>query len=414
MSDLFRHEAIANVSRRLPGVVVLATPPSVKLVGLFLAGVVFAALAFAATATYARKATVQGWLVPDRGLIRATAAATGLVQDLAVREGDRVERGARIATIGLAAEVVAGNVGEIVAQQLRIEADAAKARARAQSERLEGEARQTQARLANSRLELEQTARQVVLQEQRLEIARQELARGQDMASRGNLALREVDIRRSAALAAEQELANFRRQAAGLEREIADISARIIAIPIEVAAARAEALSAEASLRQRSADAEARSVQFLLAPIAGRVAALPVSTGQAVAAGATIAVIVPDGARLEAELLAPSRAAGFVRAGQEVQLMLQAFPHQRFGTVAGHVRMISTTVLGPTEISIPGLDIREPVFRVRVSLSRENVDAYGEAVAMQPGMLLAADIVFDRRSLVHWLFDPLFAVARRS
>jgi membrane fusion protein len=33
---------------------------------------------------------------------------------------------------------------------------------------------------------------------------------------------------------------------------------------------------------------------------------------------------------------------------------------------------------------------------------------------LQPGMLLAADIVFDRRSLVEWLFDPLFAVGRRS
>jgi hypothetical protein len=29
-------------------------------------------------------------------------------------------------------------------------------------------------------------------------------------------------------------------------------------------------------------------------------------------------------------------------------------------------------------------------------------------------MLLAADIVFDRRSLIQWLFDPLFAVAQRS
>ena len=29
-------------------------------------------------------------------------------------------------------------------------------------------------------------------------------------------------------------------------------------------------------------------------------------------------------------------------------------------------------------------------------------------------MLLSADIVFDRRSLIQWLFDPIYAVARRS
>jgi hypothetical protein len=29
-------------------------------------------------------------------------------------------------------------------------------------------------------------------------------------------------------------------------------------------------------------------------------------------------------------------------------------------------------------------------------------------------MLLSADVIFDRRSLIQWLFDPLFAVARRT
>jgi membrane fusion protein len=141
---------------------------------------------------------------------------------------------------------------------------------------------------------------------------------------------------------------------------------------------------------------------------------LPVSLGQAIAPGATVAVVIPEGAKLEAELLAPSRAAGFIHPGQEVHLMLQAFPYQRFGTVKGRISTISRTVLGPTEINIPGLRIDEPVFRVRVALPREEVHAYGEAIPLQPGMLLSADIVFDRRSLVRWLFDPLFAVARRT
>jgi membrane fusion protein len=71
-------------------------------------------------------------------------------------------------------------------------------------------------------------------------------------------------------------------------------------------------------------------------------------------------------------------------------------------------------VLGPAEISIPGLRIEEPVFRVRVALARDDIQAYGEAIPLQPGMLLSADVVFDRRSLIRWLFDPLFAVAERS
>jgi membrane fusion protein len=183
---------------------------------------------------------------------------------------------------------------------------------------------------------------------------------------------------------------------------------------MEIEAAHADRRSAEATLEQRTIDAEARRVQFVSSPVSGRIAALPVSVGQAVSLGGTVAVVIPDGAKLEAELLAPSRAAGFISPGQDVRLMLQAFPYQRFGAIKGRIKAISTTVLGPTEIAIPGLDIKEPVFRIRVTLAREDIQAYGEAIPLQPGMVLSADIVFDRRSLIEWLFDPLFAVAKRS
>ena len=101
----------------------------------------------------------------------------------------------------------------------------------------------------------------------------------------------------------------------------------------------------------------------------GKIAALPVATGQPVTAGATLAVLTPADGKLEAELLAPSRAIGFIKEGQEVRLQLQAFPYQRFGTLAGKVKSVSGTVLGPADVSIPGLQVHEPVFRVRVSLA---------------------------------------------
>src|SRR4029079_5311824 len=144
-----------------------------------------------------------------------------------------------------------------------------------------------------------------------------------------------------------------------------------------------------AALEQRLTDAEARRLQFVIAPISGRIAALPVVTGQTVNSGATVAVIVPEGGVLEAELLAPSRAIGFVRPGQPVQISLQAFPYQRFGTVSGRIRLVSTTVLAPSEVAIQGLNIQEPTFRIRVSLGRESMQAYGESYPLQPGMLVS-------------------------
>src|SRR5579871_5860502 len=102
MSELFRKEAILHATRRLPGSVVLATPTSVRILGLFFSAIVFAAAAFASVATYARKATVSGWLVPDQGLIRAAAPTAGFIQKLVLNEGAIVEKGARLAEIQVA------------------------------------------------------------------------------------------------------------------------------------------------------------------------------------------------------------------------------------------------------------------------------------------------------------------------
>jgi membrane fusion protein len=238
--------------------------------------------------------------------------------------------------------------------------------------------------------------------------------RGQTLAAKGYMARREVDARRLTVLTAEQELAGQRRLQATIERDIADINARLASIPLEIEAARSEAQTAQATLQQRRVESEARRLVFVTAPIGGRIAALPVATGQPVAAGGVITVILPTGGRLEAELLAPSRAIGFIKPGQEVALNLQAFPYQRFGTVPGTIRSVSSTVLSPTEVGFAGLNLQEPVFRIRVTMSREAMQAYGQEIPMQPGMLVSAEIVFDRRSLLRWLFDPIYAVGRRA
>jgi membrane fusion protein len=218
MSELFRPEAVQYATRRLEGAVILATPLSVKTLGLFLATIIFAASAFAAMASYARKATVVGYLVPDQGMIRATTQTAGNLQSVLVREGDTVTTGDRIAVLGLSAETAEGNVGEVISKGLLTESAAARAKAESRLAQLEVERDQATIRLAKSEGELKQVARQLALQEERLGLARAELARGEEIAKKGYLARREVDARRLAALAAEQELAGHRRQQATIER----------------------------------------------------------------------------------------------------------------------------------------------------------------------------------------------------
>ena len=277
MSQLFRQEAVAYATRRLEGSVVLASPLSVKLLSGLLAGVILCATVFIATASYARKATVSGWLVPDLGLIKATAQAPGWVKRLLVAEGQVIEQGARIAELSLSSETTLGNTGDRTARSIATEAEAIKTKSEAQVAKLVAERAQAERRIKGLIGELAQAKTQVTLQEQRLRLAQDLVTRSEGLAAKGYMTRKELDARISAALAAEQELTGQIRQVAAVERELVDLDGRLKAIPIEVAAAHAERQAAEASLQQRSIDTESRRTQFITAPVAGRVAALPVA-----------------------------------------------------------------------------------------------------------------------------------------
>tara|TARA_R110001606_G_scaffold399240_1_gene582657 strand:+ start:1788 stop:3029 length:1242 start_codon:yes stop_codon:yes gene_type:complete len=413
VSDLFRKEAVTHATRRLAGEVILATSiPSRILAGLMVA-VVLGGATFAATASYARKETVAGWLTPRAGMIRLTARQGGVVTAIHVREGDVVAVGQPVATLTLSSALETGDSFVALSESLAAQGTAARARAAANQASLRAEQRQMTERRAALQRELTEVRHRIDLQAQRLVLARAEVTRAETVAAQGFLPRRELEARRSAALAVEQQASELSAQALTYQREIGEVSARLAAIPIDLRAANAEAASVRASLDQQATQTEAQSTYIVVATVAGRIAALPVDTGQTVTPGAAVAVLTAGDSPLEAELYAPSRAAGFVREGQEVRLMYQAFPHQKFGTGEGIVTSVSRTVLAPAEVAIPGLQVQEPVFRVRVRMKEDSVSAYGQAVPLQPGMLLTADVVIDRRSLLEWLLDPLYAAGRR-
>lgn len=413
MTNLFRKEAVNHATRRLAGEVVLASSIPSKLLAGLLIVVVLGGAIFASTASYARKETVMGWLTPQAGMIRLAARQGGIVSSLHVREGDTVTVGQPIATLTLSSALEGGDSFAALSRSLDAQGAAAQARAAAGLATLAAEQRQLADRRAALNRELSETRRRIGLQEQRLALARAEVVRAETIAAQGFLTRRDLEARRGAELAVQQDASTLSSQALTYEREIGEVDARLASIPIAIAAARADAAGVRAGLDQQATQTEAQGRYVVVATVAGRVAALPVDAGQTVAPGAAVAVLTAGNSALEAELYAPSRAAGFVREGQEVRLLYQAFPHQKFGTGEGVVTSVSRTVLAPAEIAIPGLQVQEPVFRVRVKLERDSVTAYGETLPLQPGMLLSADVVIDRRSLLEWLLDPLYAAGRR-
>jgi membrane fusion protein len=58
-------------------------------------------------------------------------------------------------------------------------------------------------------------------------------------------------------------------------------------------------------------------------------------------------------------------------------------------------------------------EVREPVYRVTVSLARQDMAAFGQLSALSAGMALTADIILEHRSFAEWLFEPVLAIRGR-
>lgn len=413
MAGLFRSESVAYATRRLDGNIVLAQPLSTRLLSLFAISVLAAALVFVSTATFARKETVAGWLTPERGVVRVVATYDGVIERFMVEESELVPAGAMIANVRRSADRRSGTVGQAVLDALGRQAEAALATAQLQQEQLRNEELRLRSRLDGLAEELASLEEQLALQINEVRLVNEEVERAEAIARNGHISPRELDVRRSAALRAQRGLAELHQDMAALERERAETRAQLDLVPIRVERATAEAASARATLDERTVLAEAQNAYTITSPIDGRVAAVLQPEGRAVTSGQAIAVLLPEGDTIIAELFVPTRAAGFIRRGQEVRLAYDAFPHQRFGVGLGEIVQVSRTVLAPDEASISGISLQEPVFRVKVRLHQQQIQAYGQEIVLQPGLLLSADIILERRSLIEWLFDPIFAAGRR-
>ena len=122
--------------------------------------------------------------------------------------------------------------------------------------------------------------------------------------------------------------------------------------------------------------------------------------------------MLPRGSGLHVELLVPTRAIGFVKPGNEVVLRYEAFPYERFGQYRGVVTDIGRNVWTQGEHVGP-LTAKEPMYRIDVKLDKQVVSALGTDYALRPGMLVNADLLLERRTLLEWIFEPVMKLRER-
>ena len=410
-APLFRPEVVQARRQDWLGRISLAQPMPVWV------GAVFALLAAGAVAClllfgeYAHRSRVGGQLVPDLGVSTVVAPTSGMVGRMTVEEGASIARDQALVRIDLPRVAASGadahtGIGRGLDDRDSSSAQLAQAQLAQLAVQEQGQHRQ----LAMLRTELGQVRAGIATRDAQVRLGRETADRYREVAASGYVSVVQVRQQEQAMLEMLNARQVLERQATALAREIAGLEQALAGLPAQREAIEATARREHALLAQERYRHEADGGVLVKAPLAGLVAHRFVEPGQAVQAGQPLLSLLPEGARLQAQLQVPSRAIGFIRPGDRVRLRYQAYPFQKFGHQGGRVARISRSAVPP----VAGAPSSEPHYRILVALDRQDVLAYGRPEPLRPGMLLEADILGERRKLHEWLLEPLYSLRGRD
>ncbi|MET7142700.1 HlyD family efflux transporter periplasmic adaptor subunit [Xanthomonas sp. PPL139] len=351
-------------------------------------------------------------------MISLTANTLGVIDHVGVAEGDRVASGQVLVSLsGEHTSKALGNTAASVSAQLQRQAGSLRQDIGDTQQLQDKQAEDNRTQQSALKEQLVQIDAQIAIEKKQMQLVQELVDKWSGLVAGGYIPALQVEQEQSALLADESQLRSLQQQRASTQQQLSVLNDQLTQLPLAVSAKLNDLRRQLAQVEQTLAQNEAARASELRAPASGTVSTLLVKPGASVALGQPLLAIVPDGSTLQAQILVPSQAVGFVHPGIQVTLHYQAFPYQKFGLHHGVVRSVSRSALTPGEVTLllgggnpPSSD---PLYLARVDLADQNVEAYGRKEPLRPGMALDADMLLDRRRIVEWIFEPLYGMGHR-
>lgn len=413
MSELFRKQALDAQKQRLFGSISLAQPLSHTIVTLSLATLVTGIILFLCFSNYARKETVKGYLKPENGLIKTFTNREGIVDQLLVEEGSVVRAGQPLVSV-LTAQILGS--GEELTDKLMAELNK-------QSLLLSEQIRQQNrlqneefVRLGQRKIVLEESltvlSSQQQLQSEKVSLLTAQQRQFKKLHKEGYISELELQQQSEKHLVARQDFEAILRTSLQQKNEIQQLDHELNTLKDRYNVTKTEIKQQQSNLNRQIAQLENSHKLIINATHSGTITAIQVDEGQSVTANYLMMSLLPEGSELVAELMLPTRSAGFVKVGDVAKLRFDAFPHQRFGLIQSQIIRVDQALITQSAGNIP-LALKEPVYLVRSKLNQQSIQGYGQHFPLKSGMLLEADIILDTRSLLDWLLDPIYSLHGR-
>jgi membrane fusion protein len=416
---LFRPEALLAGELAWQGRPALALGLPAAFTSISAAAVVAAAVALITLGGYTRRVDMEGTVLPNTGVIAIAVPSAGRIEALEVQEGDAVKKGAPLYTMDV--DIVTkdgGSQQRIIDAQTR-ERDMLAQEIERKTRMNEEHEKELREKIEATKLQIKQLRAQISVEQGLVTKLSNDYNQFSALVERHMVTLNELSSRQQAWIQGVGRLQDLESNELRLERELKDaqyeLDASLHTRSDEIDTLKNKILE----INEKLADSEAHRLIEIRAPEDGVVTAILAHPGQAVATGSSMLKIVPQHAPLQAELLAPSSAVGFIRKGGRVLLRYSAFPYQKFGEYWGTVASVSRTVLNAEEVKnllagAPPSQQNGPFYRVVVKPDTQTVNIYGEEIGLPAGMQVNAYALLERRQLYEWMLEPLYDLRRAT
>jgi membrane fusion protein len=413
---LFRPQSLRAHELSWQGQSTLALGLPAAFTSLAAVALVLAAATLIVFGSYARRVDMQGVVLPSAGLIMISAPSAGWIEELAVREGEIVDKGAALYTLDLDTATKSGSTQQAIIKVLTGERAMLVQEIDRKIQISDETKRKLEQKVQNLAVQSEHLDDQLATQRKFFKIISDEYNLFEALLERHQVSLNEVSSRRQAWMQSQSKVQELESAKLRLIGDLNEANYQLATLDITTSSD-IDALKAKLlEIGEKLANSEARRSIEIRAPGAGIVTAIVGYPGQTVSTGAPMLKIVPQDAMMRAELLAPSTAIGFIHPGDRVLLRYSAFPYQKFGEHGGTVTSISQAALSPGEVEAlqagtPSGQQTGPFYRVRVKPDEQLVSVGREKRALPASMQVQAYALLDRRPLYQWIVAPLFDLA---
>ena len=411
-TGLFRKEVIDEQSNAVDGRFLMTPKPVYSAIAGLLVVWILAVIIYLNTGSYARKASVSGWLEPSHGVFKLYAdARRGKVLDVLVSEGQLVSKGAPLIKINYSSDDASGNK---VSTQLLAELEAKQHRTRQSIQRLDvlhrAQRQGLEEQLSQAKRALTALDAIVELSQTQWALALKQWEKAQTLLNQGHISQADYENHTLQRLTAEQQLTLSKKDQNDEKANIAALPHELATLPQQQANEMANVENTLSDLTQQIVSHKSNAEETIYAPHNGVISGLQVKAGYTIDSSRPLLTLLPKNADIQARIAVPVRSAGFLRKGQALHIRYDAFPYQKFGVQSGEIVNISPSLVLPGELTDIPISISEPAYLVTATLNTKEILAYGNNISLKAGMTFSADVDLSQRTLMEWLMEPLYSI----